>query len=178
MSEAEWVAPSPAQLKAAGPLADATMNALANERGIHAETAVSAIARMAGTYLFRSFRLPTASMAPGTPVFSDIANQGGPLLLQTLQAGLEGLDIKVGQPRVDPLQTNPPQIALLDTQQLLEPVLGPIATANGFTAEEMAHACALATGIMIYRTRSVLDPSIAFGLAAYGFVEGTKTTPF
>lgn len=175
MSEVEWPAPTQAQLKASGPLADATMAALTNERGIHAETAVMAIARMAGTYLFHSFGLPTDTIAVGTPVLSEVANERGPLLVHTLQAGLGGLDIEAGQPQADPLETNPPQISLIETQRLLQPQFTPIAIANDFSHEMMAHACALATAVMIYRTRSVLDSSVAFGLAVYGFVEGSKT---
>ncbi|HWA17077.1 MAG TPA: hypothetical protein VG817_11620 [Gemmatimonadales bacterium] len=166
-----------AQVKASGPLADATMQALANDHGIHAETAVSAIARSAGMYLFHSFGLPAAGISPGDPVLSELANERGPLLLHTLQAGLQGLGLTAGQPQRDPLETNPPQLSLLDTQQRLEPRLTPMAAASGFTTEQMAHACALATALMIYRTRSVLDSSVAFGVAAYGVVEGTKTMP-
>lgn len=177
MSQGAWIPPTQAQLKISGPLADATMQALTNERGIHAETAVIAMARMAGTYLFHSFGLPTTGIETGNPVLSDHADERGPLLLHTLQAGLHGLEIEAGQPEVDPLETNPPQLSLLETQRLLEPRLSPVAVANAFTPELMAHACALATAIMIYRTRSVLDSSIALGLAVYGFVDGSKTMP-
>lgn len=175
MSEAGWVAPTQAQLQASAPLADATMTALTNERGIHAETAVMAIARMAGTFLFHSFNLPTDRIAVGAAVLSEVANERGPLLVHTLQAGLGGLDVEAGQPEADPLATNPPQLSLIETQRLLIPHLVPLAITNDFSHEEMAHACALATAIMIYRTRSVLDPSVAFGLSVYGFVEGSKT---
>lgn len=166
------------QLKASAPIVDAVIAGLTNERGVHAETAVAATARMAGTCLFRSFNLPTGSIAPGSPVLSDLANEQGPRLVEVMQAGLTGLGIELGNDA--DMQEDPdhrPLLAFLETQHLLEPAILAITASHDLKGETAARACALATALMIHRTRSVLDPSIGFGLAVYGIVEGTRTMP-
>lgn len=168
-----------AEAQAAQQVADAIVETLTTDRGVHAETAVVAAARMAGTFLFRSFGLPTSGIPPGAPVFSDRANERGPLLVEVLEAGLTGLGIEVDR-AVTTLEQNEehqPQLTLLETQQALEPRLTRIATARGLDGETAARACALAAALLIHRTRSVLEPGISFGLAVYGFVEGAKTMP-
>ena len=42
---------------------------------------------------------------------------------------------------------------------------------------EAAQAGAVATALLIRHCAQILDPSTAFGIAALGFVEGTKTAP-
>ena len=39
------------------------------------------------------------------------------------------------------------------------------------------HAGAVATALLIRHCAQTLDPNTAFGIAASGFVEGTKTAP-
>jgi len=168
-----------AQLKASKVIADAIIESLTTERGVHAETAVAAAARMAGTFMFRSFGLPTANIAPGSPVFSDIANERGPALVEVMKAGLKGLGIEMEDVQVDMQGSaeHQPQLTLLETQQALEPKLTQIAASHGLAGETAARSCALATATLIYQTRSVLQPAVSIGLATYGFVEGTKTMP-
>jgi hypothetical protein len=165
------------QIQASREIADAIVTALTTERGVHAETAVVSAARMAGTFLFRSFRLPTTGLAPGSPVLSDQANERGPLLLEVLQAGLSGLGITVDAGAMQDSPEHRPQLTFLESQRALEPRLAGILTARGLDREGAARACALATALLIHRTRSVLDPRVGFGLAVYGLVEGTKTMP-
>ena len=47
------------------------MHLLQSEHGVHAGTAVSVAARLAGTFLIRSSDLDLSAIAAGTPVFSD-----------------------------------------------------------------------------------------------------------
>jgi hypothetical protein len=54
------------------------IDALKTDKGVHAETAVAAMARMAGTFLFRSFAFPPSDITPGQAVLSDMANDQGP----------------------------------------------------------------------------------------------------
>jgi hypothetical protein len=42
---------------------------------------------------------------------------------------------------------------------------------------EAAQAGAVATALLIRHCAQILDPNTAFGIAALGFVEGTKTAP-
>lgn len=47
----------------------------------------------------------------------------------------------------------------------------------GLTPAQAAESAALAVAIIIKLCVEVLDPTTAFGIAAYGFVEGRKTAP-
>lgn len=167
-----------AQRQASRPIADAIIRALTNQRGVHAETVVVAAARMAGTLLFRTFGLPARGIEPGTPVFSEVANERGPVLVDVLLAGLSGLGVDASAPvSSEQLGEHPPQLTLLEMQRAIEPAVAAIAASHGLEGESAARACALATAVLIDRTRSVLAPSIRLRLAVDGFVESTKTMP-
>ena len=86
----EWTVPVESQFLAANEYYGLILGRLADERGVHAETAISAAARMAGTFMLRSFGLPLEGMEPGSAVLSEAANDRGPLLLNR---GLETLDL-------------------------------------------------------------------------------------
>lgn len=167
------------QIKASRIISDTIIETLTDERGAHAETCVAGAARMAGTFLFRSFGLPTQNLDPGSPVFSELANQRGPVLVEVLKSALQGLKVPVDESNMDdePRTDHQPLINLAETQRKLEKKLTVITTAHGLDNESAARACALATALLMHQTRSVLDPSISFDIAVYGFVQGTKTVP-
>ena len=56
------------QIEAAEEFARTTIETLKTERGIHAETAIAGTARMAGTFLFRSFNFSLKDAKPGSPM--------------------------------------------------------------------------------------------------------------
>lgn len=64
------------------------LNKLKNEKGVHADTAIAAASRMAGTFLLRSFNLTIGDIKPGTAVLSDVANEKGPFLISLLGSTL------------------------------------------------------------------------------------------
>lgn len=166
------------QLAAGRQIANTIINELATERGAHAETVIAAAARMGGTMMFRTFGLPASGIAPGSPVFSDIANERGPVLVEVMRAGLAGLGIEIDEqalPEVTP--EHAAHLNIIEMQQKLDGPLKAIASSHGLAGEAAARACALATALLIQQTRSVLDPSLGFAIAVYGFVEGTKTMP-
>jgi hypothetical protein len=165
--------------EAAQEFADAAIEALATERGIHAETAISGAARMAGTFLLRSFNLPLEGIEPGQPVLSDAANERGPRLVQALGWTLERLGVELGTDELNsaPGPDNQPLLTFLETQKHLEPRYAAIRDRWGLSLEAAAESAAVASALLIQRTVHVLDPSVAFQVAVYGFVEGTKTAP-
>lgn len=167
-----------AQLKAARAIANIAIETATTERGAHAETAISAAARMAGTLLFRTFGLPTSGMTPGSMVLSDFANERGPVLLEVMQEGLKGLGVTLNGSTVSAVpDDNVPHLTIVEMQQRMDARIAQVAATNGLVGEDAARACALAAAILIDMTKSVLDPAIGFAVAAYGFVEGTKTVP-
>ncbi len=170
---------SETQMDAAEKFSAATIQLLQDERGVHAETAIAAAARMAGTFLFRSFNSPLDDATPGQPVLSEQANEQGPRLMQILVGVLEQIGIVVDQ-EVISQPTDPehePLLGFLDTQKKLEPEFAAIRESFGLSLGEAAEAVAIATAMLIRQCTEVLDPSVAFGIALYGFVQGTKTYP-
>lgn len=174
-----WSQPTKAQAAAARGIVEAIVQALATGKGTHAETAIAAAARMAGTFLFRSFRLPLADAPPGTAVLSEQANEHGPLLVQTFGVGLvaEGIDPSKIQPDLHIPEQNQPMLTVTQTQEKLEATLAGIAARHRLDDAQAAHACALAAATLVKKTAGVLEPRTGFAVAAYGFVEGSKTMP-
>lgn len=170
---------SPEQVTAANEMAAAAVEALRTEQGVHAETAVAAAARMAGTFLFRSFGFKFPDVKPGQPVLSEAANEKGPQLLQALVGVLGGLGVELDRERLkaEPGPDHKPLLPFLETQKRVEPPCEAIRNRLGLSLQDAAMAAAAATAVVIRRTVKVLDPSVAFHIAAYGFVEGTKTAP-
>jgi len=167
------------QIDAAQEFANVTLSALKLGQGVHAETVVAATARMAGTYLFRSFGLKLPGVKPGQAVLSEAANEQGPLLIQIAGGVLSRIGIKLDNSQSGGVASskNKPMLEFLDTQKKLEPLYAPIRARRGLSAPEAAQAAAVATALLIRHFAKVLDPNIAFTIAAYGFIEGSKTAP-
>jgi hypothetical protein len=167
------------QLDSAQEFATAAVAALSTDGRFHPGTVIVATARMAGTYLFRSFRLKLPDLPPGQAVLSNEASELGPMLIQTAARLLGRVGIaldpsKAGQP---PPRDHEPRFCFLETQPLLDAAFLPVRTKYGFDDAVAAHAVAAAVALLIRHCQTVLDPSDAFGIAAFGFVEGTKTVP-
>jgi divalent metal cation (Fe/Co/Zn/Cd) transporter len=47
----------------------------------------------------------------------------------------------------------------------------------GLSLQDAADSAAAATALIIQQSLPVLDPNVAFGIAVYGFIEGSKTVP-
>lgn len=158
---------------------DIIVNVLRTEKGVHSETAIAAAARMAGTFLFRSFNFPLKDVKPGTAVLSDAANDSGPILIQALGAGLNALRVTLDSTKLrgNVPNENRPQISVNETQSRVETQFRKVSADLNLTPEQSAQACALAAARLIHRSSAVLDPHIGFSVAAYGFVEGSKTAP-
>jgi hypothetical protein len=167
------------QLDAAQEFATASVATLRSADGIHPGTVVAATARMAGTYLFRSFQLHLPGAEPGQAVLSEKANTQGPDLIETAARLLARIGIPIDASRAGNAvpEKDQPTLAFLESQRLLEPAYAPIRARFSLSNEQAAHAVATATSLLIRHCARALDPSVAFSIAAYGFVEGTKTAP-
>jgi len=171
--------PTKEQQDAAQQFVSLVIEVFKNERGVHAETAIAGVARMAGTFLFRSFAFPLSSVQSGQAVLSDVANEQGPKLIQALGSVLAHIGVTLDRSKLgankDP--QHQPQLDFLVTQKQLEPRFSQVMQALGLSYVQAAESAAIATAILIKQCVPVLDPNIAFGIAAYGFVEGSKTAP-
>lgn len=171
--------PSTQQIEAAREFADATVESLMTDQGVHAETAVAATARMGGSFLLRSFGFPLDGLQTGQPILTDAANEEGPRLLTLLAGALghAGIEIDSAGMGADPGREHEPMLAFLESQRLLESRYERIREHLGLSHREAAESAAIASALMIEQCAAVLDPNIAIGIAAYGFVEGSKTVP-
>ena len=167
------------QIAAAEAFADATLDELETAEGIDPESAVAAIAGMAGSLLLRSFGFELQHLAPGTAVLSDEANQQGPRLVQILggvlaHGGVE-LDREILGRGLDSDQLS--RLDVLAGQAALEAAFLAVAARHKLSLREAAEAAAAATAFLIQQFAEDLDPSAAFGIAVYGFITGAKTAP-
>lgn len=163
--------------------ARAAFDALATDGRLQAESAVAAMARMAGTYYFRSFGYAALQLQPGQAVLSQEASEKGPELMNLTHAVLTNLGLKIDDDVVrrglqQPDDRHQPVMDFASTQPRLEAAFAPIKAQHGLSSVEAGKAAAAATALLIYNCRDVLPPAVAFGIAVYGFVEGTKTTPW
>lgn len=157
--------------------------ALAPGGRLQPESAIAGMARMAGTYYFRSFGHAARQLAPGQVVVSDEANARGPELMHLAHEVLARLGLRLEDARVRAaLDTradrHTPLFGFAYTQPRLERAFAPIVAQYGLPAEEAGKAAACAVALLIHQWQATLDPAVAFGLATYGFVEGTKTAPW
>ena len=167
------------QLDSAQDFATAAISVLKTAQGIHPGTVIATTARMAGTYMFRSFQLHLPGIDPGQAVLSEEANTHGPALIETTLRLLSRMGIvpdatRAGTP-VPP--KDQPVRGFLETQKLLEPVFDPIRARHAFDHEQAAYAVAAATALLIRHCANALEPHDAFNIAALGFIEGVKTAP-
>jgi hypothetical protein len=170
---------SEGQITAAQEFADTTMSVLKTEKGVHVATAIAGVARMAGTFLFRSFGFDQADLPPGQAVFSDRANEDGPRLVEILGGMLQHLGVAVDAKQATdaPAGAARPLLGFLETQGRLEPRFAKTRERLGLSHAQAAESAAVATALLIQRCATALAPSAAFGIALYAIVEGTKTAP-
>jgi hypothetical protein len=180
MSDQPVIALSKQQMDSAQEFANATMAALKLPKGVHPPTVIAGSARMAGTYLFRSFGLKLSGVLPGQVVLSEEANEKAPLLAQIAGSILARVGVRIANSPPEGLQQDPkakPMLEFLASQRALEAAYAPIQRKFNFTDEQTAQAVAVATALLIRHCAKVLDPNLAFGIAVSGFIEGSKTVP-
>lgn len=160
-------------------MAEVFVTRLGKDRGVHSETAIAAAARMAGTMLFRSFGLDTSKMPPGAVVLSNEANEKGPELIDIVVGMMQQYGLQPDQgklARVDE-RGEPPKLTVLETQELLEDDLTRVRQQYQLNLEEGAHSCALTTAWLMQECAPKIGLEVGFNIAAYGFIEGSKTVP-
>jgi len=165
--------------QAAREFVDLAIDKLSDERGVHAETVIAGVGRIAGTFLFRSFGFELPDSKPGQAVLSEQANEQGPRLVNITAMVLTDAHVQLDQNAIndDLMKGHEPLLDFLSTQQRLEPAFNDIRNKLGLSLTQAADAGALAAAMLIQQTSQVLDPNVAFQLAVYSFIEGSKTIP-
>jgi hypothetical protein len=105
------------------------------------------------------------------------ANEHAPGLIQIAADTLLRTGVKIAEtpPDTPSGSTSKPALEFLDAQRKLEPAYAPIKAKFGFSDQQAAQAVAAGTALLIRHCAKFLDPNIAFGIAASGFIEGAKT---
>lgn len=154
--------------------------AATDENGVHAETAIASASHMAGMFLLLSFNFNLEEMKVGQVVLSENANERGPELLQILSRVLSATNVKINTDDLgkDIPEDNKPHLSVLESEKRLSVLFTEVANELSADNETMARAAAIAAGMLITDTQAVLDSTLGFSIAAYGFIEGAKTVPF
>ncbi len=168
-----------AQLQAASEFGTEALQAFDQGGTFPAETVIGSVARMAGSFLFRSFELPLTGIQPGAVVMSEQANQQGPRLIQILSAVLRSVGVDLDPSKLSASQhaAKGLNVSFLETQGFLEERFAAIRDKYELEDGEAADSAAVATALLIKNCSKLLDPHVGFSLAVHGFIEGSKTAP-
>lgn len=138
--------------------------------------AISSTARLAGSFLFRSFGLTMDNIAPGTAVLSENANVKGPELVNLTFAVLQSYGIEINNDKMSNSPSNKAETSFIETMNILQTPAIEIMKKNELTFEEMAQSAAIATAFIIQQSSNI-SPEDGFGTAIYYYIEGSKTWP-
>ena len=147
----------------------------------HPETVLYAAAWLAGTSLYRSLGYEQ-SIAPGTVVLSEKANQQWPKLMNVFVfiLGHDGINITPGDLDYRIPTKNQPRKTILQIQEVFQDQYNEIMRKHGFGYFEGAVTGA-AVCVFAFKFHCILnkqlDQKLAAAIVAMGFIEGTKTTP-
>jgi len=165
------------QHKAADQLIELIATELGENRAIHPGTAITSCARLAGSFLFRSFNFPPKDFSPGNVILSEQANEKGPVLINILGWALSTLDINIDTSKLNEAPKTESNLSFIDTLQLLQDKAATIMNQNKLNFEQMAHVCAMAVAFLIKECQNDLPVESGFNVAIYSFIEGSKTYP-
>jgi hypothetical protein len=160
-------------------LAVAAIPAYTVDGKVHPPTLVCACARMAGYYLLRSAGAVTAAMTPGAPILSPQVAERSGVLARTCAAVLASLGhaLPPDPPRPLIAADAMPREELLESEARLRPLFTPLQNRFSLDDYPMARAGAVAAALVAHTVRKVLKPERSFGLAVYGFAEGSQSVP-
>lgn len=145
-------------------------------REIDTTDAISSTARLAGSFLFRSFGLKVTGASPGTVVLSEEANVKGPQLVNITYAVLQNMGVSIDNNKVSGASDKQPSENFVDVIGRLQGPVLEIMNKYDLSYEQMAQSAAIATAFIIQQSPNIL-PEQGFGTAIYYYIEGTKTYP-
>lgn len=170
-------------LNAAKIFAASAKKVLSTEDGVHIETLISSISRVAGSMMYRSFALDESikpDIKPGTHVLSEQANIYGPHMMNILLTTLQklGTPLHEGDMHPDYATAKFSHLSFQQANERLGPFFMTYCEAASMSHLEAAMAAAMAAALTIYDYRDTLAVEKGASIAVFGFVEGTKTAPY
>jgi hypothetical protein len=165
------------QSKAADLIVELIANRIGDNGKVHAATAISACARLAGSCMFRSFNLKLDNVSPGSAVLSEEANEKGVTLINVLGGTLSNFGVDPDPDKMNSTAKAESDVSFLETLERLQDQVQVIMRQTGIDQEQMAYSCAMATAFIIKECQNDLAVESGFSTAVYGFIEGSKTYP-
>ena len=165
------------QNQAAGSIVELIATEIGNNRQIDPETAIVAAARLAGSFMFRSFNFNLNNASPGSAFLSEEANEKGPVLIDVLVGTLNNFEVNLDSDKMNSNSNEESKLTFLETLLHIQDQAKVIMNQNNLTQEQMAYACAMATAFIIKECQNDLAAESGFHTAVCGFIEGSKTVP-
>ena len=166
------------QMQAAGPLVNVIATSLGKGRAVQPETAIACISRLAGSLLLRSFALDIKHLQPGSVVLCEEANVKGAVLISIAATLIQRSGFELDAQRAGAKgRGQEPGLSFLESMARLQAPAIEICRGRSLSLEQGAQSAAVATGFIVKECARSIDVEVAFNVAVYGFVEGSKTVP-
>lgn len=145
-------------------------------RELNTTEAISSTARLAGSFLFRSFDFKIADAKPGTVMLSEEANVKGPQLVNITHAVLQNFGIQIDNNKMSNRSQKHAESNFVDVIGKVQTPALAIMKKRELSFEQMAQSAAIATAFIIQQSDNI-TPEEGFGIAIYHYIEGSKTNP-
>lgn len=160
--------------------------AIADERGLHVETAIITAARLCGSLLYRSIAMDTnlKYQNPGTLLIDPRVDKTGREMETLLMATLDRLGVQFDLEAVKKYQNKHTVNEILGQSRLS--FLGTLEKIQPFCISfceitddyrQAAAATMVSTAMLIRDASTILDVNAAYSMAILGTVQGSKTVP-
>jgi len=165
------------QNKAVDDIVEMIVNVIGNgSREIDTTEAISSSARLAGSFLFRSFDFKIDDAKPGTAMLSENANTQGPQLVNITHAVLQNMGVQIDNNKMSNDNQQESENNFVDVMGKTQTPALEIMKKNDLSFEQMAQSSAIATAFIIQQSKNITAEQ-GFGTAIYHYIEGTKTFP-
>lgn len=165
------------QNKAIDEIIEMVVSVIGNgSREIDTTDAISSTARLAGSFLFRSFGFKINDAKPGTVMLSEEANTKGIQLINITYAALQNFGIRIDNDKMNNGNQKQATNNFIDVIKKVQSPAKEIMKKNDLSYEQMAQSAAIATAFIIQQSTNII-PEEGLGTAIYSYIEGTKTCP-
>ncbi|NBV24329.1 MAG: hypothetical protein EBS05_20725 [Proteobacteria bacterium] len=159
--------------------AELIVKRLQDERGVHAETAITAAGSIAGNCLLRATRHDLHGLTPGSAVFTEEVNEAGPKIIDVMSdaCSIQGIDPRTGWNLQPPAENNSLRSGI-ELTRLLRSDFESMLPAYGIGQRIEPLVAAVAAIKLVKMASGTLDPEIGKAIAIRAVVAGSKTVPF
>ena len=163
---------------AADELFEGICQGLADQCGIHLETAITAGGYLAGATLLECAGVDLSRLPAGAPVFVDEVNETGPLLVETLfdLCDRAGVDPEAPMP-ADVPDENQSKRSYADLMAAFGPLLERVVDRHNVDVDHRPFVAVRAVAKFILEGRAHLDPAMAKTIATHAIIRAAKTVP-